>query len=165
MMTLTAPMVLAYAESVKTLWGCHVSPAGCGEEAVKYLSGVSARRVSVHREVHGGFHKGLNTTRRFYFVPIVKTLWRCFMAQKDCHSCEGRNPEPFRWYQLQDARGAVDATENVKCIISFISDSITQEGKHEGYSLSENGVTGLYLMLAFIEGILDDCVNMLAKEV
>lgn len=68
---LTGSALLVYPECVKTSKGCHVSPAGCGEEAVN-LSGDYARRVSVHREVHGGFFEGLNNTRRFLFAPIVR---------------------------------------------------------------------------------------------
>ena len=74
--------------------------------------------------------------------------------------------EPIRWYKPHDAGSAVDAVEDVKSIVSFLSDCITQEGQPcDTFSYSEDGQAGLHFIYSFIEGVLDDCVNILVKEV
>lgn len=72
-----------------------------------------------------------------------------------------------RWYIPQTAREAADAVENVKAIISFLSDTISQEGLKPGseYRLSENGLNGLYQIYNIIENVLDMSNRILVREV
>lgn len=72
---------------------------------------------------------------------------------------------PNTWYTPSTAREAVDAIENVKHIICFLSDCITQEVPPHEFSLTDNGQTGLYLIYSFIEKTLDKCTDILIKEV
>ncbi|RJQ22011.1 MAG: hypothetical protein C4560_03020 [Nitrospiraceae bacterium] len=73
----------------------------------------------------------------------------------------------FRWYQPQTPREAADAIENVKAIVRFLCDNLTQEGFKPGYSysLTEEGVNGLYQIYSLIEDVLDVSNTILVKEV
>lgn len=72
-------------------------------------------------------------------------------------------PDP--WYLPSTAREAVDAIEDVKHIISFLSDCITQEVPPHTFRLSDNGQCGLCLIYGFMEKTLDKCTDILIKEV
>jgi len=71
-----------------------------------------------------------------------------------------------RWYVPQTAREAVDAVENCRTIIHFLTDNITQEGLKpgSGYSLTEDGTCGLYQIYNIIENVLDISFNILVKK-
>ena len=110
-----------------------------------------------YREVRGGLLKSHLQHSGFFIAQMQKNIFRRLTMTQDTR----------RWYQPQDASSAVDAIENVKNIIAFLSDTITQEGFNSGagYSFCEDGITGLYNLYGVIEGVLDDCNQILVKEV
>ena len=72
-----------------------------------------------------------------------------------------------RWYLPTTPREALDCLEDVKNLVSFLTEVIVQE--HEPtevpFRLYEPGLTGLYCLLSFMEYSLDDCLKLLTKGV
>lgn len=80
---LTNKTAATIIEITKTVRGCLALLHRCGGEGVKDLIGIKKCRVSLHREVQGGFLTGRSNTRHFYFVPKTKTVRRCSMRVLD----------------------------------------------------------------------------------
>ncbi|HDK41414.1 MAG TPA: hypothetical protein ENG93_02005 [Nitrospirae bacterium] len=70
-----------------------------------------------------------------------------------------------RWHRPIDAHSAAAAIEDIRTIIALLSESVVQNGPNEEYRISTDATTGLFFIYSFIEDVLDDCVDLILKEV
>lgn len=70
-----------------------------------------------------------------------------------------------RWYIPHDESSALDALEDVRSILAFFSDTVTQDVKPEAlFQLSPDGTTGFYFLIAFCQDVLGDSLKKLREK-